>query len=49
VCCAQHAPQCALVHGLADALAGARDHFQQQPQFRGDQAAAALLFNQVAL
>jgi hypothetical protein len=31
---AQHAAQRALVDGVADALAGARDHFQQQAQLR---------------
>ena len=40
--------QLALVHGKADALAGAGDDFQQQTQLAGDQAVHALLLDQVA-
>jgi hypothetical protein len=45
---AQHAAQRAFVDGVADALAGARHHFQQQAQLPGDEAVHALLFDQVA-
>ena len=45
---AQHAAQGALVDGVADALAGACHHFQQQAQLGRDVAVDALLFDQVA-
>ncbi len=39
--------QLAFVHGKADALAGAGNHFQQQAQLRGDAAIDPLFFHQV--
>jgi hypothetical protein len=45
---AQHAAQGALVDGLADALAGAGHHFEQQAQLARDVAVDALLLDQVA-
>ena len=44
----QHAAQCALVDGLADAFACACHHFKQQPQMRRNVAFGALLLDQVA-
>jgi hypothetical protein len=45
---AQHIAQGAFVDGLADALASACHHFEQQTQLRRNMAFGALLFNQVA-
>ena len=44
---AQHLAQGALADGVADGLAGARDHFDQQAQFGRDAVVRALFFDQV--
>ncbi len=48
LCRTQHATERALVHGLADALAGAGHHLQQQPQVGRNQVVHTLLLHQVA-
>ncbi len=45
---AQHAGEGALADGVGNGLAGARDHFDQQPQFGLDRVVLALLLDQVA-
>ena len=45
---AKHSSQRALVDGQADALAGPRNHLQQQPQLRRNGAVPALFFDQIA-
>src|SRR5207237_4501490 len=44
---AHHVAERALVDADADALAGARDHLDEQPQLGRDLAVLALLFDQV--
>jgi hypothetical protein len=46
--CAHDVAELTLVHGKADALAGAGHHFQQQAQLAGDEPVHTLLLDQIA-